>query len=163
MPDLSSYGVPEKPIVYRSTVANFVVWLVFAAVAFYFLTELGGALERRGSSPVAAALTAICSIGFLIPAIRYPVSGVWTNSRRVVVRNIFKTYVLRWEEVQRFELTRSDTWPKAIVRLKTGTRIPLTGVQYGLAAHSAEEVVGALNRQLVDMERQAIGDPLRST
>lgn len=159
MAGLSSYSIPEKPIVYRSTVANLIVWLVLAAIALYFLTKLGGALERDESSPLAAALTAICSIGFLIPAIRYPLSGVWTNSRRVVVRNIFKTYVLRWDEVQRFELTRSETWPKAIVRLKTGVRIPLTGVQYGLAAQAAEEVVAALNRQLVEMERQAIGDP----
>ena len=120
----------------------------------YFLTEIIKALNTNEPSTAVVVLYSALMTVFLIPAIRFPFNGVVATSSMLKIRNIARTHVVSWEEVERFELARHDPWPRvAIVVLKTGKRIPMTGVQAVPYERSpvtrfAKKTIASLNEQL---------------
>jgi hypothetical protein len=154
-------NIRDRRVFYRNRINNFLVWVITMFGALYFLVELIHSINETEYSFILIGLTGILMIAFLIPALRCPRSGVVVTSGSVMVRNILKTHVLRWDEVERFELTRYDPWPKVgVAILKSGRRIPMTGVQFALATRFAQNTVAALNAQLVEMRGQgAQGGP----
>jgi hypothetical protein len=101
-------------------------------------------------------------VGFLIPAVRLPRHGVVTTSTELTIRNILRTYVVRWEDVERFELAPYDRLAgvkAGTVVLKDGRRITMTGVQtvafeWAYATKFAKKTIAGLNAQLAVMQGQ---------
>lgn len=129
---------------YRNRLSNFLVSAMTGLTALYFLSSaLGGS-----GKPVAIGADAVLMVAFIVPAARFPRHGVVTSPTGIVVRNILRTYVLRWDEVERFELA-SDRFPSGgVAVVNDGRRIPMTGINQGLVGHFVTETVAALNEQL---------------
>lgn len=127
--------------------------------ALYFLTEIIKAVNANEPSAVVIVLLCVLTILFLIPAIRFPFNGAVATPSALTIRNIVRTHVVKWEEIERFELTRHDPWPRvAVVVLKTGKHIPMTGVQAVPYERSpvtkfAKNTVASLNERLI-VQRQ---------
>jgi hypothetical protein len=148
----------RKPTFYRNRLSNFIVWVIFAWGVLYLLIHLIHDVKETEPSSFLIVLDAILMIGFLIPAVRIPRHGVVTTSTKVIIRNIVRTYVVHWEDVERFELAPYDRL--AGVRagtavLKDGRRIRMTGVQtvafeWAYATKFAKKTVAALNEQLAE-------------
>jgi membrane protein YdbS with pleckstrin-like domain len=155
-------GVPANRVFYRFKLTNFSVWLITAFAALYFLTELVKELGEKEAQPATIILTALLMVAFLVPAVRYPWHGVVATTKEIKVRNILKTHVVRWSEIDRFELTRHNPWPRVgVVALKSGKNIPMTGIQAVPYERSpitkfAMKTVAALNEQLTAVSSQGI-------
>jgi Bacterial PH domain len=74
------------------------------------------------------------------------------TSRGVTIRNILKTHVLQWEQIERFELPRQDPRKRvAVAVLKDGASVAMSGIRYsGLESRSAQRIVDELNAQLTE-------------
>jgi hypothetical protein len=141
--------VSRERVFYRNRLSNLLVWAVVTFGALYFLVKLIGTIKESHPSPILIGFTGLLMIAFLIPALRYPRHGVVSTDSKIIIRNIFKTHTLRWDDVERFELTRYDPWPKVgVVILQDGGRIPMTGVQFALATSFAQNTIDALNTSL---------------
>lgn len=140
-------------VFYRFRLANFVVWFIMAFTALYFLVEANKTLGRGDSAGI---VNVIFMVPFLLAALRFPLNGVVVTPNEVRIRNITRTHVVRWGEVDRFELGRYKLWPQiGVVVLKDGRRIPMTGVQavrYGWspATKHARKTIAALSRRLAE-------------
>ena len=88
---------------YRNRLSNF---LVSATMAFAarVLTQLVRAIEQPDESPVLIGLLAVLLVAFLIPLVRFPRNGVVTTSAEVTIRNILRTHVLQWGDLEHFEV-----------------------------------------------------------
>lgn len=134
--------------VFRNRLSDAVVWVLMAFATLYFLTSIVEDAER-GKPVVLLALDALLLLGFLIPAIRYPLHGVIVSPTEVVVRNIMKTHKIAWNNIERFEIARHDPWPQVgVAVLRNGRRIPMTALQVALATKVAQRAVTDLNQQL---------------
>lgn len=145
-------NIRDPRVFYRNRTSNFLVWVITTFGALYFLVELIHLINEAVISPILIGLTGVLMIAFLVPALRCPRSGVVSTSSNLIVRNILKTHIFRWDEVERFELTRYDPWPKVgVAVLKSGRRVPMTGVQFALATRFAQNTVASLNETLAAM------------
>jgi hypothetical protein len=96
----------------------------------------------------------LCGL-FLVPALREPLHGVVVTRTEVRIRNIMRTHVVSWDEIERFDLAKYDPWPKiGVAILKTGKRLPMVGVQWTPVGRSAENTVAALNEKLAATRAQ---------
>jgi PH (Pleckstrin Homology) domain-containing protein len=130
---------------YRSRFANGFAWLI-CAWACAVLLELATEAPSTGLAAFDYVLAAI----FLVPALREPLNGVVTTADKVLVRNVLRTRVLSWHEIEKFELARYDPWPKiGVAVLTSGARVGMVGVQWAPLSRYAEETVTALNSELV--------------
>jgi hypothetical protein len=147
-----SHRTPEKPTFYRGRLANLVTWLIVAGTTLYLLTSLARNIKEPEPSDFLIAFDAIAFIGFLVPTLRVPRNGVLTTSRAVTIRNILKTHVLQWEQIERFELPRQDPRKRvAVAALKDGASVAMSGIRYsGLESRSAQKIVEELNTQLAE-------------
>jgi Bacterial PH domain len=137
----------EQSTFYRNRVANFLVWAMTAFAALYFLTEMVSALGDA-LNPAAVGIDASLMIVFLVPAVRFPRHGVVTSPSGIVVRNILRTHVLHWDEVERFEIASDFVTNGGVAVLFDGRRIPMTGINQGFVGHCVAETVAALNEEL---------------
>ncbi|MDQ3724685.1 MAG: hypothetical protein M3335_02140 [Actinomycetota bacterium] len=140
-------GVKEDEQVYRSggnTVAA-VVWLVISngfAISFVI---------RAPDSPpiiVLAGLYAAVS-SFLFARLFF--AGIFTSPRGIRVANIFKSFDLRWDEIQRFEMGRWKVIPRTcLIHLRDGRIKHAAGVEESanFPSGSAEKMVEELNDEL---------------
>lgn len=136
---------------YRNRLANSGVFIicVFATISFFSL-----AFEAVHTNEQAAlvGMLFVFAIIALVPTLREPFHGVVVTSTQVRVRNIMRTHVLSWDEIERFELAKYDPWPKiGVVILKSGRRVPMVGVQWAVLSKFAENTVVALNERLATM------------
>ena len=128
----------DKSVFYRNRLANFIAWVIMAIAALYFVIAIGRDL-REGQPSVIIGLDAILLTAFLIPAVRVPRHGVVVTPTELVIRNVFKTHRLHWDQVERFELNLRSSPPRVgVVVLADGSRIRMTGVSYGLASSFAQ-------------------------
>jgi hypothetical protein len=99
-----------------------------------------------------------CAI-FLVPTLREPFHGVVVTSTQVRVRNIMRTHVLDWDQIERFELAKYNPWPRiGVVALKGGRRVPMVGVQWAPLGSFAENTVAALNERLATMHGDVVDE-----
>ena len=145
---------PQQPrTFYRDDLSNLLVCAMMSFTALYFLTR-----AIRDGSALPIGLDVLAMFAFAFPAFRYPRHGVITTSAGVVVRNIFKTHVLAWSDIERFELARHKPWPMVGVAVLTdGRRIPMTGIQNAPASRFARRTIEALNDEL---RSERTGDPV---
>lgn len=137
---------------YRSRLTNGLVFLITGFAALEFLLKLVRQAEKPEPAGVLLVMSAILFVAFLVPTLRYPRHGVVATRDKLVIRNILKTHVVDWDDVDRFELGRYDPWPKVgIAVLRGGKRIPMTGVQWRPATPYAERTIAALNQELADL------------
>jgi hypothetical protein len=133
---------------YRSRLTNSLVFLITGFAALEFLVNLVRQAEKPEPSGVLLVMSTILFVAFLVPTLRYPRHGVVATRDQLVIRNILKTHIVDWDDVDRFELGRYDPWPKVgIAVLRNGKRIPMTGVQWRPATPYAERAVAALNQE----------------
>jgi hypothetical protein len=157
--------VQEVTSFYRNRLSNFIVWIIVVWTALYLLIHLIHNLEGAEPSLFLIVLEIILMLGFLVPAVRLPRHGVVTTSAELTIHNILRTYVIRWEDVERFELAPYDRLAgvkAGTAVLKDGRRITMTGVQtvafeWAYATKFAENTVSALNAQLAAMRDQTAG------
>ncbi len=140
-------GGGERTHFYRDRLPNFFVCAVTGLGALYSLFELLRALGDS-ASPAVIAIDAGLMVGFLVPAVRFPRNGVVTSPSGIVIRNILRTHVLRWDEVERFEIANDFVPNGGVAVLNDGTRIPMTGINQGLVGHFVAVTVAALNEEL---------------
>jgi hypothetical protein len=134
--------------VYRNRLSNWSVCLIcgFATIAFY---QIAVEAIRKNNGAVLVAFGFIMCAIFLIPTLREPFHGVVVTPTQVRVRNIMRTHVLSWDQIERFELAKYDPWPKiGVVVLRGGRRVPMVGVQRAPLGRFAENTVAALNERL---------------
>jgi hypothetical protein len=142
-------GRSERPTIYHNRLVNWMTWTIVALTALILLSNLVKVLERPHPSAAVAALEALVLAAFLIPALRYPRNGVVASSEQLVIRNIYRTHVLGWHEIDHFEMASYGAWPRiGVAVLKDGRRVPMTGIQSGLASRFATRTVAALNTRL---------------
>ncbi len=140
---------------YRNRISNLLVWLIVAFCADVFLVGLAGDL-RSGRAGVILDLVALAPCLFLL--VRIPRHGVMADEHGVTVRNVWRTHVLAWSEIERFEAGSYPPWPRAgIAVLRDGTRVPIVGIQRGILGKLTENTVAALNQRLAAMTRGAPG------
>jgi hypothetical protein len=143
-------GTPEVATrhFYRNRFSNLVVWLI--AVFAVDLLLVQGAREVRDGGPVLlVCLDFVLAAAFLVAVLRVPFHGVVATAQGVRIRNVWRTHVLRWDEVERFESGVYAPWPWAgIAVLRNGHRIPIVGIQRGAIGRSTEKAVAALNERL---------------
>lgn len=129
------------------------MWAIMAFGVGYFLTEL----VRIGKEPKPDAALSVVLVVLMIPLLpfllRVPVWGIVTTERFLKIRNILRTYVVRWDDVEQFELGRHDPWPcVGIAVLKDGRRVPITAIQpaypWSPANKFARRTIPALNKEL---------------
>lgn len=141
--------VDSQRVFYRNRLSNFLVWLLATFGTLYFLVETVEAIEEKEASVVLIGFSALLMVAFLAPALREPFHGVIITPTQVRIRNIMRTHVLSWDEIERFELAKYDPWPKiGVAVLKTGRRVPMVGVQWAPVSRFAESTVVALNERL---------------
>lgn len=144
----------NKRMVYHSRLANYLAFGIFGFGALAFLVKFIKALDANPSKAALVVFAAVLMVAFLVPTLRFPFNGVVATDGELRVRNILKTHVLRWDQVERFELTRCDPWPRVgVVVLTNGRRIAMSGVQavpyeWSPATKFAKRTVAALNQQL---------------
>jgi Bacterial PH domain len=142
----------SQRVFYRNKVSNFLVWMLTTLGALYFLAETVEAVEESEGSVVLIGFSALLMMSFLIPALRESFHGVVVTGSQVRIRNIMRSHVLGWDEIERFELARYNPWPKVgVAVLESGRRVPMTGVQFALATRFAQDTVVALNTRLAAM------------
>jgi hypothetical protein len=144
-------------VFYRNRFSNGGLWLLCTWTAIVFLQMAVENIETDKQTRVTGTTGHILAIGlsfalmiaFLIPALRFPLHGVVVMPTKIIVRNIMRTHVLSWSEVERFELAKYDPWPRiGVAVLKSSRRVPMVGVQWAPLSRFAEKTVSALNEQL---------------
>jgi hypothetical protein len=146
-------GMNTKPesqrIFFCNRVSNLLVCALTGFGALYFLVETVEAVEETDASVVLVGFSALLMVAFLLVALREPFHGVVVTNSQVRIRNIMRTHVLGWDQIERFELAKYDPWPKiGVAILKTGRRVPMVGVQWAPLGQFAENTVMTLNRKL---------------
>jgi len=145
----------EKPAFYRNRIGNLYVWVITVISALLILVLLLDAIAQPHPSPVAMGLAVILIAALSIPAVRVPRRGVSTTSTEIVIRTILHTYVLRWEELESFEVSTPFFYGRyGVAVLKNGRRIRMTGVASGFVDRYAEHAVSKLNAQLAETGRR---------
>ncbi len=134
----------------RNRFANGCLFAICAFAAIAFL-EIGIEAINGGSGTVLVAFDFVLCTIFSVPAVRSLVYGVVITGTQLKIRNIMRTHVLRWDEVERFELARYDPWPRVgVAVLKSGRRVPMVGVQWAPLSRFAEKTVAGLNERLAE-------------
>lgn len=136
---------------YRRRVLNGTLFILcgWATIVFW---GLGEEAISKDDGPAVITLCFILFAICLVPTIRCPFYGVVITDTKVRVRNILRTHVLRWDEIDRFEYEKYDPWPLiGVVWLKNGRRVPMGGIQWALLSKFAENTVAALNERLATM------------
>ena len=94
-------------------------------------------------------------------AVRFAIQGVLTDEAGVLIRNGLRSHRLRWEDIDHFEYSRCDPWPRVgVAVLRSGRRIAMVSLQRGYVGHFPERAVEALNGQLAQHAMLAPRAPL---
>jgi hypothetical protein len=134
---------------YRNRVSNGAVCVLCAFFVVVFLVLALEAIEKSDGAALVIIGFILCGV-FLVPALREPFHGVVATSTEVKIRNILRTHMLSWNEIERFELARYDPWPRiGVAVLKAGRRVPMVGIQAARRSRLAEETISALNQELI--------------
>lgn len=153
-----SHSTQNAKVFYRFRLANAVVCAMMAFTALYFLVEANKTLGRGNSAGI---VNVVFMVPFLLAALRFPLNGIVVTPNEVKIRNITKTHVVRWGEIDRFELGRYKLWPQiGVAVLRDGRRIPMTGVQavrydWSPATRHAKRTIVALTRRLAESRGEA--------
>lgn len=125
---------PQEPPLYRWKRTNVLVVFVCVVAATFFVAtandspagpDTGSYSEASG---VAALLIAVL---WLVLAVRGWRAGLLTTDSRVVVRNLFWTPSVTWEEIQNFEVVGHRGVPDSLVlgvRLRSGRVIRVSAL-----------------------------------
>lgn len=141
--------------IYRRWFANVTLFILCSFATLIFLVLSLESIEKDNGAVLITFGFVLFAI-FLVPAARCIFYGVVVTESEVRVRNILRTHVLAWDEIDRFELTKYDPWPLiGVAVLKTGRRIPMAGIQWALLSHFAKDTVSALNDQLTARNENA--------
>jgi hypothetical protein len=142
---------PKTRTFYRNRLGNGGVCLLCTGAVIIFLGYMVEDIEKHQT--FLACYAFVMMMLFLVPALRFPFNGVVVTPTNIVVRNIMRTHALSWSDVERFELAKYDPWPRiGVAVLKSGRRVPMTGVPWAPLSHFAEKTVAALNERLASIQ-----------
>ena len=93
-------------------------------------------------------------MGFeLFLLVRFLPSGAYPRVEGLLIRNIFSSRTIPWDDIERFTLRRSGWfyWPIGWAELRDGSAVHIYGISKNNLPHdSAQREIDALNRLLVD-------------
>lgn len=155
-----STSAPDAPVwVYRGRLARQLLIalavIIFALMASIFAPDDGILAQASGTfEAVFYATVTVAMMAFFVWAAGYRAlrAGLFVSADGILVRNVFRTFSVRWPDVQRFELARLWLSPMVgYVVLRDGTRQNIS-VIFGSAweglrvTREARETIDQLNR-----------------
>jgi hypothetical protein len=139
--------IQESERIYRcrSNTVAVVIWLVISngfAISF---------IIRAPNSPSIVTLAILYGTVSTFVFVRLLWAGIFTSSEGVHIANVFESFDLQWNEIQRFEMGRWKVIPRTcLIHLRDGRVKHAAGVEESVnfPKGDAEKMVDDLNDQL---------------
>lgn len=113
-------------------------------------------------------LSTLIGLGFGTLGLRFVRAGIVVYRDRIVVRNIFRSTVVDWDDIEAFAVGGAGLWTIGYVQLRDGTTVAATGIQgqnpaLFKSSNWASGPIADLNMLLADQRAGSTSSSRRAT